>query len=553
MYIPILRPRNADGVGPTGRLADISASSPPPPFVSSSSNPSAHVAQVVKAVLKARRIAVVCGAGISVQAGIPDFRSQDGLFQTLRKDNPSLASGKDLFDVSVFNNIDALEYKSGLSFGVPELDDKRCRPKCKVKEKGNSSSSPVSCLPSPPAETPRCIPLHGTLQTMHCQVCIHTFPLEDHLPDLAAGTPPFCPECTALEETRQLVGKRSRGVGKLRPSVVLYNEEHKDGEEVGEVVRRDLMGHPKGRGRSGADLLLVVGTSLKIPGTKRIVREFSKAVHSRPSGSPNSISTPVSDDDPPIKTVYLNLDFPVPVREWEGVFDVWLQGDIQTFAEMVQDELRKEAKAKAMAEERKRKRIEALQDAAGTTTADPDSSPQKKRRVDSLLTPARSRKSESETGLVSPPPSSRRGSASCTKSASRPKPSVSKRIKNGVVSVILRIPPRSMSFPLPSPRRRLIPEVYISTRPPTSVLRNDQLSCSPLTPASTPPAVDRRNPGVGGTDVELVRSEIPSSPLTEIDHEDSDVDVIDDADTLPVLSGALLRTAQFGLRGGSDT
>lgn len=45
------------------------------------------------------------GAGISVRAGIPDFRSSEGLFHTLKRDNPreALTSGKDLFDASVFN------------------------------------------------------------------------------------------------------------------------------------------------------------------------------------------------------------------------------------------------------------------------------------------------------------------------------------------------------------------------------------------------------------------------------------------------------------------
>lgn len=45
------------------------------------------------------------GAGISVQAGIPDFRSSDGLFQRIKRENPkdNLSSGKDLFDASVFS------------------------------------------------------------------------------------------------------------------------------------------------------------------------------------------------------------------------------------------------------------------------------------------------------------------------------------------------------------------------------------------------------------------------------------------------------------------
>lgn len=107
----------------------LEASSPfpqSPSFLLPSPDPNAQVTKVIRAIMKAKRIVVVCGrstrylvldstcefnclvlegAGISVQAGIPDFRSSEGLFQSLKRDNPreSLASGKDLFDASVFN------------------------------------------------------------------------------------------------------------------------------------------------------------------------------------------------------------------------------------------------------------------------------------------------------------------------------------------------------------------------------------------------------------------------------------------------------------------
>jgi NAD-dependent SIR2 family protein deacetylase len=294
-------------------------------------------------------------------------------------------------------NIDALESKSGLTFGVPDVGGPRAKPKARS---GSSASQEMpGRLPSPPPEIPRCIPLHGTLDTMHCVSCTHVFPLRDHLEHLSSGIPPYCPECTTLEKVRQMSGKRSRGVGKLRPSVVLYNEDHKDGEHVGEVVRKDLTGSsPR------ADLLLVVGTSLRVPGTKRIVREFSKAVRSRatkanantnntagegdqqtPSSSPRR--TPVANEGP-ITSVYLNLDFPVPTRDWEGVFDVWLKGDAQSFAMAIEAELEKADAVKEAALERKRRREEAAAEAAALAAlGDVQIEPQPKKQKVSKKSP----------------------------------------------------------------------------------------------------------------------------------------------------------------------
>jgi hypothetical protein len=59
-----------------------------------------------------------------------------------------------------------------------------------------------------------------------------------------------------------------------------------------------------------------------------------------------------------VTSVYLNLDFRVPTREWEGEFDVWLQGDAQSFATLLQEEIEKDAKAKEATREKKRKRAE---------------------------------------------------------------------------------------------------------------------------------------------------------------------------------------------------
>ena len=122
---------------------------------------------------------------------------------------------------------------------------------------------------------------------------------------------------------------------------------------------------------SRPDLLLVVGTSLKIPGVKTLVREMSKVI--RPPGTfvePKSEEVDIEEGDSDeydypiasgstatstqstssgspkkksnrptkIKTIYLNFDFPTPSREWQGIFDAWALGDVQEFVEILSRE-----------------------------------------------------------------------------------------------------------------------------------------------------------------------------------------------------------------------
>ncbi|KAG2074184.1 DHS-like NAD/FAD-binding domain-containing protein [Suillus decipiens] len=583
------------------------SSSPPstPSFMVHSETPNLHLRKTIKAILKAKRLVVVCGAGISVSAGIPDFRSESGLFQTLKRDNPkeALSSGRDLFDASVFNNehttsmfcqmiaqlselsqaasptpfhqalrslddrgrllrvytqnIDAIELKSGLSFGVPEFDKRRAKPRSKPKSTGlpitdqpaistsapcsqdSPPMTPGSRYMSPAVEVPRCIPLHGTLQTLHCQSCMHTFPLENYVSSLTSGTPPYCPECTQMEETRQLVGKRARGVGKLRPSVVLYNELHKDGEGVGEVARRDLVGCSKGKGRSGVDALLVVGTSLKVPGTKRMVREFSKAVRARgctasrdtvsastglatPAPSPGKGSA-TSADDSPIKSIYLNFDFPGPTREWEGVFDVWLQGDAQSFAELLKEEIAKEAAEKEAALWRKRKREEEATHLEGSEEAGlPKKKKTKTENQDSEKPISKWTPKALETHSVRP----RKPKSKHRKNMDISAPSAPK-ITLGSSKLTIRIPPL---------KSRYIPEVCITTPVPRG-LKAVQFPCTPPTTC-----IKHRVTSLPS------HTDYPPSDTTEIGYDDSDLSELSADEVGDELPRTAIRTAQYGLR-----
>ncbi|GMM27397.1 NAD-dependent histone deacetylase [Martiniozyma asiatica (nom. inval.)] len=269
-----------------------------------------------------KKAVVVTGAGISTGAGIPDFRSRGGLFDgfgkqvkdsTLAKSN----KGKELFDYNVFRtedgiekfenmieklyfmidnalptsfhhslndmsgqgrllrlytqNIDALELDlQNLKRGVDNcLDDVNSR---NGKDK---------------AKAPQTIQLHGNIKWMNCSKCSYMTPLtadyfkkstvkiEDSKSELDNNNSNRkllipCPSCIEMSAIRELSGLRATSCGHLRPSIVLYNEFHPQGHVIGSITEKDLNSKP--------DCLIITGTTLKIPGVRRLVKEMAKSV-----------------------------------------------------------------------------------------------------------------------------------------------------------------------------------------------------------------------------------------------------------------------------------
>ncbi|KAK9354212.1 DHS-like NAD/FAD-binding domain-containing protein [Lipomyces doorenjongii] len=296
----------------------------PGPFeLRSEGVPDEQYAEALHCMLrKCRRLVVVVGAGISVGAGIPDFRSSTGLFQTVKDDFKLKGSGQSMFDSSVYkdaattsmfhsmvNTLHTLSQDAKVTKFHQMLSELSTEKRLLRLYTQNvdcleiSLSGLETAVPLPvKAPWPKTIQLHGGLQKMVCAKCGWMAPFdptvfqEDRIPE--------CNECREWDSVREVVGKRTQGVGRLRPRIVLYNEFNPDGEAIGKVTSSDLKARPDG--------MLVVGTSLKVPGVRRIVKEMSAAVHAA-----NGIVVWVNEIDPPAAKMF------------ENCFDLILKGDCQ--------------------------------------------------------------------------------------------------------------------------------------------------------------------------------------------------------------------------------
>lgn len=159
------------------------------------------------------------------------------------------------------------------------------------------------------APFPQTVQLHGGLEKMMCQKCRHISDFQAHL--FEGPTPPLCPQCVAADTLRTAhAGKRSHGVGRLRPRIVLYNEHNPDDEAIGAVTTADFRTRP--------DAVIVVGTSMKIPTVRRIVHEMCQIVRDRKEGT----------------TVWINHNPIPPGKDLENLWDLIVKGDSDEVARL---------------------------------------------------------------------------------------------------------------------------------------------------------------------------------------------------------------------------
>jgi NAD-dependent SIR2 family protein deacetylase len=191
-------------------------------------------------------------------------------------------------------NIDGLELKSGLSTASG----------C---DGPNSTGDAV------------CIALHGGIHQLQCQSCGRAFSLDPYLATLMMGDLPPCDGCRSTRSTRAQLNLRDRkAIPALKPNIILYGEDHPRSEEIAQIIAKDV---------KVVDLLLVVGTSMKVDGIQHVIRPFAQAATHR---AIKQTKKPASLQP---RSIYLNTDF-CNKKKWSDFFQCWVKGDCQAFSTM---------------------------------------------------------------------------------------------------------------------------------------------------------------------------------------------------------------------------
>ncbi|KAF4124369.1 NAD+-dependent protein deacetylase SIR2 [Geosmithia morbida] len=157
------------------------------------------VSDAVDLIRRSSNIVVLTGAGISTSLGIPDFRSKGtGLYSKL--EHLGLSDPQEVFDIDVFREDPSIFYSVAKDI-VPATD--RFTPthqfiamldrRRKLLTNYSQNIDNLEIKAGVPRD--RLIQCHGSFGTATCVRCAHRMDGEAIVPDIKAGIIPRCPRC----------------------------------------------------------------------------------------------------------------------------------------------------------------------------------------------------------------------------------------------------------------------------------------------------------------------------------------------------------------------
>jgi NAD-dependent deacetylase len=184
---------------------------------------------------KSKYIVALTGAGISTNAGIPDFRGPNGIYK--RKDIP----GEKIFEVSYFQQNPADFYKlfsdmvDSYANAVPTKGHLFLKKLEDIGRLKTVITQNIDGLHQKAGNT-NVIEVHGSFSNFYCISCGKVFPMSEKIVSvIRKGNVPVCDTCK----------------GTLKPDVVFFGEPVHGLEKALTEVQR-------------ADMLIALGTSLSV-------------------------------------------------------------------------------------------------------------------------------------------------------------------------------------------------------------------------------------------------------------------------------------------------
>ncbi|OJD14796.1 hypothetical protein AJ78_04884 [Emergomyces pasteurianus Ep9510] len=239
----------------------------------------------VELLKKSRNIIVLTGAGISTSLGIPDFRSKDtGLYSKL--EYLGLTDPQEVFDINLFHEDPNIFYSIAKDILPTEkkfspthafirlLQDKR-KLLTNFTQNIDNLEANAGILPE------NLIQCHGSFATASCVKCKNQVPGEQIFEHIRMGALPECVACKERLAAQPCGMKRKRSSngsqkkdhrrqhfdgssededydiptpGVMKPDITFF------GEDLPGAFSQRLIGHD----RELADLVIVIGTSLKV-------------------------------------------------------------------------------------------------------------------------------------------------------------------------------------------------------------------------------------------------------------------------------------------------
>lgn len=189
-----------------------------------------NIARAAEAVKNAKCVIALTGAGISVESGIPDFRSKGGLWS---KYDPNIYASISTF-VREPEKCWEMIFET-LELTIPAKPNPGHIALAQLEAGGKLDAiitQNIDCLHTK-AGSKNVIEFHGSGENLVCLKCDHKANMADYEADRLAHKPPIC-KCGAV----------------MKPSIIFF----------GEAIPTDAL-HDSSRFTEQADVVLVVGTS----------------------------------------------------------------------------------------------------------------------------------------------------------------------------------------------------------------------------------------------------------------------------------------------------